>query len=113
MIPGGAGTRSQYINATLNFARQQYPVTPYFLTVCSGSLLASRAGVLDHKRAITNKAGWAAMVATNHKVKWIPHARWVVDGNVLSTSGVSAGTDGVLAFIECFYGKELTTTVTK
>lgn len=33
-------------------------------------------------------------------------ARWVVDGNIWTTSGVSAGIDGVFAFIEEVYGKE-------
>lgn len=33
-------------------------------------------------------------------------ARWVVDGNVWTSSGVSAGIDATLAFIEEVYGRE-------
>lgn len=57
--------------------------------------------------------GGAVVVATNPRAHLVPHARWVVDGNVWSMSGVSAGIDGILAFIECFYGSTLTTEVTK
>lgn len=32
-------------------------------------------------------------------------ARWVVDGNVWSSSGISAGVDATLAFIAEFYGE--------
>jgi transcriptional regulator GlxA family with amidase domain len=40
-------------------------------------------------------------------VTWVPVARWVVDGNIWTTSGVAAGMDGMLAFIEHLYGSEV------
>lgn len=36
------------------------------------------------------------------------HARWVVDGNIYTTSGVSAGIDGTFAFMEDIYGADVT-----
>ena len=40
------------------------------------------------------------------EVEWVPKARWVVDGNIWSGSGLSAGLDVMLAFAEKVYGKE-------
>nr|OQO24870.1 hypothetical protein B0A51_06879 [Rachicladosporium sp. CCFEE 5018] len=111
MIPGGSGSRSPYLNATLAYLQTTYPKLRYLITVCTGSLVASRAGLLDGKYATTNKQGWAGVVATNPHVHWVPQARWVVDGNIWSTSGVSAGIDGTLGFIECFYGSAVVTAV--
>ncbi|KAK6429622.1 hypothetical protein LTR95_014228 [Oleoguttula sp. CCFEE 5521] len=111
MIPGGSGSRSQYLNNTFVYLHSIYPKLRYLITVCTGSLVASRAGLLDGKHATTSKQGWVAVVATNSRVHWVPQARWVVDGKIWSTSGVSAGIDGTLGFIECFYGTAAVTAV--
>jgi transcriptional regulator GlxA family with amidase domain len=39
-------------------------------------------------------------------VTWKPHARWVNDGNIWTSSGVSAGIDVTLAWIEAVFGPE-------
>jgi len=113
LIPGGLGSRSPNINSTLDFVKHRYPKLKYVVTVCTGALVASRAGILDGKRATTNKLSWNSVVVTNPKVHWIPHARWTVDGNIWTSSGVAAGMDAVSAFIACFLGQDLVTNVTK
>ncbi|KAM7215482.1 Class I glutamine amidotransferase-like protein [Rhypophila decipiens] len=105
IIPGGLGTRSPLINATIEYISKTYPNLQYLLTVCTGSVLAARAGLLDGRRATTNKASWSNNVIYGPKTKWIPHARWVVDGNIWTSSGISAGIDATLAFIEHAYGR--------
>lgn len=56
MIPGGSGTRDiEGTQAVVDFAAQAYPKLRYLWTVCTGAALAARAGVLDGKRATTNK----------------------------------------------------------
>ncbi|KAK0198041.1 hypothetical protein F5146DRAFT_1017985 [Armillaria mellea] len=71
----------------------------------------SRAGVLDGKNATTNKKSWEWATSQGPNVNWISHARWVVDGNIYTMSGVSAGIDGVFAFMEAVYGANATETV--
>jgi transcriptional regulator GlxA family with amidase domain len=44
-------------------------------------------------------------------VKWVAQARWVTDGNIWTTSGVAAGIDGLLAWIEAVYSKEMATDI--
>ena len=39
-------------------------------------------------------------------VKWVDKARWVVDGNIWSSSGVTAGMDMMLGFVEEVYGRK-------
>ena len=74
-------------------------------------MLAAKAGVLDGRRATANKASWNETVALGPNVEWVPTARWVVDGKVWTSSGVSAGIDLTLAFIEHIYGSENATTI--
>ncbi|KAJ6149320.1 DJ-1 domain InhA-type [Penicillium samsonianum] len=109
LVPGGLGTRvsSPAIEEAIAYIRNVYPQLGYLITVCTGAGLAARAGVLDRKRATTNKMAWAEITGLAVNVDWVPHARWVVDGNVWSSSGVSAGMDVTLAWIEEVYGSEL------
>ncbi|KAH7139165.1 class I glutamine amidotransferase-like protein [Dendryphion nanum] len=107
IIPGGLGTRSPLINATIDYIKATAPKVKYIITICSGSLLAARAGLLNNKTATTNKQSWDATVQGQTAVNWVPHARWTVDGNIWTTSGLSSGVDGTLAWIDCIFGKEL------
>jgi transcriptional regulator GlxA family with amidase domain len=43
----------------------------------------------------------------NDKVEWVAKARWVVDGNIWTSSGVAAGIDMVLAWVESVWGAEV------
>jgi transcriptional regulator GlxA family with amidase domain len=76
-------------------------------------MVVAKTGLLSGVRATTNKAAWKSVVATDPSAHWIPHARWAVDGNVWSSSGVSAGIDVTLAWIACLYGEDVATNVTK
>jgi len=106
IVPGGLGSRAPppTLNATIDFVRERYPTLQYLITVCTGAGIAARAGVLDGKHATTNKRAWAQTTALGPKVKWVPQARWISDGNIWTTSGVAAGTDGFLAWLEAVYG---------
>ncbi|KXG52986.1 DJ-1 domain, InhA-type [Penicillium griseofulvum] len=109
LIPDGLGTRgsSPAIVDAISYIRDVYPQLKYLVTVCTGSGLAARAGVLVGKRATTNKMAWAEVTTLAVDVHWVHRARWVVDGNVWSPSGISAGIDLILAWIEEMYGSEV------
>jgi transcriptional regulator GlxA family with amidase domain len=44
-------------------------------------------------------------------VNWVPTARWVVDGNIYTTSGVAAGMDGVFGFVGAIWGEDVSHTL--
>ncbi|KAJ6622812.1 transcriptional regulator [Mycena sp. CBHHK59/15] len=88
----------------IDFIAAQAPKAKYIMSVCGGSFHLAEAGVLSGKRATTNKALYRRIV-------WVPKARWVVDGNIWTSSGVSAGSDMALAFVEHLVGKKATTVI--
>lgn len=56
LVPGGLGTRdAAHTQVVVDFVRERFPSLRYLLTVCTGSALAARAGVLDGREATTNK----------------------------------------------------------
>ncbi|KAJ7101192.1 class I glutamine amidotransferase-like protein [Mycena epipterygia] len=46
------------------------------------------------------KAKYVMSAATPKDIEWVPMARWVIDGNVWTSSGITAGSDMALAFVE-------------
>ncbi|KAL1922721.1 uncharacterized protein VTP21DRAFT_9097 [Calcarisporiella thermophila] len=94
MVPGGIGTWSS-INDTvlLDFIKQTYPKLEYLMTVCTGSALVAKTGLLDGKMATSNKRAFDWVSQQRPNVKWVRSARWVEDGNILTSSGVQAGMD--------------------
>jgi transcriptional regulator GlxA family with amidase domain len=109
IVPGGGGTRAaepQLLDA-IKYIKKTYPKLQYIISVCTGATLLARAGVLDGKHATTNKKAWAWATSQGPNVKWEPVARWVVDGNVWTTSGISAGLDGIYAYVGHVYGEDV------
>ncbi|KAH0556699.1 hypothetical protein GP486_005512 [Trichoglossum hirsutum] len=60
LVPGGLGSGSKDTDPLVKFIRDRYPSLMYLITVCTGADLAARAGVLDGRKATTNKAAWVA-----------------------------------------------------
>ncbi|TQW09620.1 DJ-1/PfpI protein [Cordyceps javanica] len=107
VIPGGGGTRDlDGTQPLVDYAARVFPKLRYFLTVCTGAALAARAGVLDGRRATTNKLAFDWVVSQGPKVQWVRHARWVSDGNIWTSSGISAGIDMTFGFVAAHYGEE-------
>jgi transcriptional regulator GlxA family with amidase domain len=108
LVPGGFGTREAVKNDTflgrLRAASEKAAVTA---TVCTGSALLARTGLMDGRPATSNKIAWDWVVQQGPKVLWKRKARWVDDGNLITSSGVSAGTDMALALIARLHGRDM------
>jgi putative intracellular protease/amidase len=105
MVPGGIGTTAQLENPVLlDFLRRQDRHTEFTTSVCTGSALLARAGLLKGRRATSNKAYFSLATSQDASVDWIKKARWVEDGKLFTSSGVSAGTDMALALVARIHG---------
>lgn len=107
LVPGGWGTRTLAENpAFLAQLRHACDRARIVASVCTGSALLARAGVLDGRRATTNKANYKWATSQGPNVTWVPQARWVEDGRFFTSSGVSAGMDMALALIAHLFDRE-------
>lgn len=67
LVPGGQGTRdAAHTQVVVDFIRERFPRLRYLLTVCTGSALAARAGVLEGREATTNKLSFDWVSFTDH-----------------------------------------------
>ncbi len=107
MVPGGAGTFRELSNEPMmEFLRTRHEEAAITTSVCSGSAMLAKAGVLDGHKATSNKQFFDLATQQSENVDWIWEARWVDDGDVITSSGVSAGMDMALHLIARMYGEE-------
>ena len=107
LIPGGHGTRKEVDNVLLiDKIREICLLSQFVLTVCTGSALLARTGLLDGKNATTNKRAFDWVTTQGQNVTWIRKARWTKDEKYYTSAGVSAGMDMTLGFLNDLHGIE-------
>ena len=104
VVPGGFGTRNLLDDsAMLDWIRNTAGRAPYVTSVCTGSLLLARCGLLKGRRATTH---WGALdlLAKTDPTVTVEQDRRVVDDGVVTSAGVAAGIDMALAVVETLHG---------
>jgi transcriptional regulator GlxA family with amidase domain len=105
LIPGGQGTRTEVNNATLvEFVRRQAKGSKAMLSVCTGSFILHAAGLLSGKKATTHWGSLDRLRALSDVE--VVEQRFVRDGSIWTSAGVSAGIDLTLAFIAQVAGED-------
>ena len=112
LVPGGIGTRAEVENVVLlAFLKERAAAAEIAMTVCTGTALLARAGLLDGRRATTNKMFFHWVAEQGPQVHWVKAARWVEDGKFATSSGVSAGMDMALAVITRLAGADISSNI--
>ncbi|KAM3513139.1 hypothetical protein MY11210_003164 [Beauveria gryllotalpidicola] len=114
LVPGGLGYMEVVgLLPVVEFMRNTFPRPRNLLTVCTGSFIAARAGVLDGRNATSNEVAFDSAWLNGPLVNWQRKARWVNDGNIWTSSGVSAGIDMMLAYVSDQYGDDVAEYIAK
>jgi transcriptional regulator GlxA family with amidase domain len=105
VVPGGWGTRREMSNKRLiawlaETAHQVNTLT----SVCTGSLLLGKAGLLDGKRATTHWRVLDEMRSLLPAVHLIDDQHVVEDGDLITSAGISAGIDMALRVVARHHG---------
>ena len=102
LVPGGLGQLPLMDNeAILSWLRARAATARFILSVCTGALTLGAAGLLHGRRATTH---WNSLDLLPYFGAIAEDARVVVDGNLFSTAGVSAGIDGSLRLAAALAG---------
>jgi len=113
-VPGGMGTRPIFKDGgpEIDWIKKVAPNCTWITSVCTGALLLHRAGYLDGKRATTH---WRSidMLRDAGNTEVLADVRFVRDGNVVTSAGVSAGIDMALWLVGEIYGSDFARFVQK
>lgn len=104
LIPGGYGIDVLFANSTLkNWIKQIDKTTKYTISVCSGALLLAEAGLLYGIRCTTH---WTRKEQLKKHNVLIEEERYVHDGKIITSAGVSAGIDMALYLVSLIEGEQ-------
>ena len=115
LIPGGGGyhadgtpfgSRKEMDNhSLLEWIKEQHKTSELVLSVCTGSLVLAKAGLLHGLSATTHYQAVEKMREIAPDTKILPEERWVDNGRIILSAGVSAGIDMSLYVISKLLGK--------
>ncbi|HEX6117457.1 MAG TPA: GlxA family transcriptional regulator [Solirubrobacterales bacterium] len=108
IVPGGAGVSDAEQDAELiEWLRDAASRARRVASVCTGSFLLARAGILDGRRATTHWASCSALARRYPLVDVVRDPIFVRDRDVYTSAGVTAGMDLALALVEDDLGAEV------
>ena len=76
------------------------------ISICDGALVAANAGLLRGHRATAHWATLSYRRKTYPDVRWVENSRFVADGRIVSSAGISAAIPTALALVEAIAGHD-------
>ena len=107
IIPGGVVDAELKKDHVIAWIRQQSFTTAITASVCTGAFLLARAGILSDKAATTHWEDIADLRTMFPQLAVKESVRWVDEGPIVSSAGISAGIDMCLHLVERFSDRAL------
>ncbi|MCR8643290.1 DJ-1/PfpI family protein [Paenibacillus sp. N1-5-1-14] len=108
VVPGGWGSRTAMLNENLtNWIREASDEVEVLLSVCTGALILAKANLLDGLKVTTNRSAintLQELIPVSTEI--IPDARYVDNGKIVLSAGVSAGMDAALYVVSRLLGED-------
>lgn len=106
LIPGGGGTRKEVNNPHLiKWIQDNAKDAHYVMSVCTGAFLLAKAGLLDGLTATTFHDAISRLTDAAPKTRVVYDQRYVDNGKVITTAGLSSGIDGSLHLVAKILGE--------
>jgi transcriptional regulator GlxA family with amidase domain len=105
VVPGGAVGRARANEATLRWVKDVSAHADKTMSVCNGAFILGSAGLLDGLTATTTYRLIPKLAAELPKTQVVRDRRFVDNGKIVTTAGLSSGIDGALHVIEELRGK--------
>lgn len=108
VVPGGFGARKQMFNsALLEWIGKSAAAAELTLSVCTGSLLLAKAGLLEGLAATTHHSAVELLRGAAPHSRIEPHRRVIDNGRIVVAAGISAGIDASFHIVARLLGKEV------
>lgn len=108
IIPGGWGTRKESKNKILlNWIGNQFTNDRLIASVCTGSSLLGKAGLLDGRGATTHWRSFDFLQESAPKARILKDVRFTLTEPIFTSAGISAGIDLALRIVSHLFGTEV------
>ena len=105
LVPGG-GVRDAANNAKLiKWVQDNTKDSQYVMSVCTGAFILAKAGLLDGLSATTVRGGIDRLATAGRNIKVVFDKRYVDNGKIITTAGLSSGIDGAFYLVSKMLGK--------
>lgn len=111
LVPGGDVQDAERDPEVLAFLRKQAQGSRQVLSVCTGSFILAGAGLLDGLKATTFTPRIEQLAKRYPKVDVVRDVRWVDNGRIVTSAGLSSGLDAALHVVDRLRGTEQARTV--
>jgi putative intracellular protease/amidase/YHS domain-containing protein len=92
--------------AAIEWIRKSSKNADVTMSVCTGAYVLAQTGLLDGKSATTHHASYVDLATKFPKIKVVRGARFVEDGNLASSGGLSSGMDLAFRVVERYFGRD-------
>ncbi|MBU0863475.1 MAG: DJ-1/PfpI family protein [Alphaproteobacteria bacterium] len=89
----------------LDWLREVHKTTQVTMSVCNGSYVLAKAGLLDGRTATAHHRGFGMLRAMFPAVNVIRGKRWVEDGRLATSGGLTSGQDLAMRVVERYFGR--------
>ena len=107
VVPGGVHDEEMYKKKVIEWISRQAGKAEIVASVCTGAFLLAEAGVLTTQRATTHWGDIRNLRESYPELKILEAIRWVDEGSVVTSAGISAGLDMSLHLVERLHSPEL------
>jgi putative intracellular protease/amidase len=105
LVPGG-GVRDAVNNPKLiTWVQEHAKASTYVMSVCTGAFILAKAGLLDGLSATTVRCGIDGLATAGRNIKVVYDKRYVDNGKIITTAGLSSGIDGAFYLVSKMLGK--------
>ena len=105
VLPGGNVDPQLSNEGIIRWIRESAKTAEVVLSVCNGAFFLAQAGLLDGLEATTFAGMIDDLQRSAPKTKVVRDKRFVDNGKIITSAGLSSGIDGALHVIEKLYGK--------
>ncbi|WP_041962945.1 DJ-1/PfpI family protein [Sulfurospirillum cavolei] len=107
LIPGGVVDEELKSQALCEWIQTVVPTTKLSASICTGAFLLARAGLLEGKKATTHWEDIDDLKAMFPNTNVVENVRWVDEGHIVTSAGISAGIDMSLHLVRRLVDNDL------
>lgn len=106
LVPGGDVGKAKVDATLLEFIRSRSATAKNVLSVCTGAEILANTGLLDGQRATTFHNALDRLAAEHPQIDVVDDQRWVDNGKLITSAGLSSGIDAALHVVSRLRGQD-------